>query len=101
MVQDVKLPKEEVPPPTEEAGRISGKLTALNQEFILLAKEINRSMNNSVLPENKTEMAKKREQELVSNIGEVVLRIEEISPARGLLGMCILNLRLALSLKDA
>ena len=103
VVQNVEQdrPGQELPPPTEEAGRVVAELNKLNQEFILLARDFNKLVNDSVLPENKTETSKDHEREVINKLSQTAIKIENLSPASGLLSLSILNLRYVLSLRDA
>jgi len=63
--------------------------------------EFNGLLKIRTLPENKTEEERKKEQEIVSKLAQAALAVEDLSPKEGLLSMCILAVRQALSLRDA
>lgn len=64
-------------------------------------KDFNDLLKIRTLSENKTEDDKRKEQDVVGQLAMAALNVDELSPKEGLLSLCILAIRQALSLRDA
>lgn len=100
IIQDVK-PVGDFEPPTEEAMRLLAQSSTFKDNLMSSMMEFNGLLKIRTLPENKTEEERKKEQEIVSKLAQAALAVEDLSPKEGLLSMCILAVRQALSLRDA
>ena len=87
--------------PTEEAMNLSFKLNVANKEFMEAMRAFNRLLNDQTLQENKSIKDKELEQSVVNRLASSAITVENLSPIQGLLGLCILSIRQALSLRDA
>ena len=100
IIQDVK-PVGDLEPPTEEAMRLIAQSSASKDSLMISMRDFNGLLKIRTLVENKTEEERKKEQEIVSKLAQAALAVEDLSPKEGLLSMCILAVRQALSLRDA
>ena len=103
MVQNIREENkaEELPPPTDEAINIASQLSAANQELMDVMKAFNKLLGDQTLPENKSLKDKQMEQSVVNRLATAAISVENLSPGQGLLGLSILAIRQALSLRNA
>jgi len=101
VVKDVQQPTVDAPPPSEEATRIVIESNRAKERLIESIKGINRLMNRSVLPENRSVKENDEERALVAELVNAAVAMEWLSPGEGLLGMATLAVRQGLSLRDA
>ena len=63
--------------------------------------EFNKLLKNRKLAENRSIKENEEEQNAVSQLALAVLGVESLNPGEGMLGICILAVRQALTLRDA
>jgi hypothetical protein len=100
IIQDIDV-SGEIPLPTEDALKILERSSVAKENLLLRMKDFNDLLKIRILPENKTDEDKRREQDVVSQLARAAMNVDEYSPKEGLLSLCILAIRQALSLRDA
>lgn len=101
IIKDVLPPRQDIPPPSEDAAKIVIENNRAKEKLIEAIKGINRLMNYQVLPENRSMKDDEEERSIVSNLVSAAIAMEALSPGEGLLGMAVLAVRQGLSLRDA
>jgi len=94
-------PETPTPPPSDEALKTAVRSNKAQERLMEAIKEINRLMNVTVLPENKSVAEKDRDRAAVASLVSAVQDVEAISPGEGILAMAILTVRQGMSLRDA
>ena len=93
--------QDEIEPPTEDAVRMLNRINSSKQELMTQMQEFNRLLNIQVLSKNKSIKEKEEEQSVITHLVNAAMSLNEVSNGEGVLGLCILALRQALSLRDA
>jgi hypothetical protein len=103
IIQDVKLnsPIENMPAPTEDAMKMLTQLNEAKQGLLDAMRDFNRLLGNRTLKENRTIKDNELEQSVVVNLAQSAKMVEQLDLGEGILGLCILSLRQALTLRDA
>lgn len=103
VIQDVgRVPNpEEMPLPNEDAVRIVAQLNRSKEDLMNAMRTFNHLLNDSILPENKSNKEKEYEQMVINQLAQSALEIEKFSPGEGVIGLCVLAIRQGLSLRDA
>jgi len=94
-------PVENLPSPTDEAVKFMTQLNEAKQILIDAMQEFNKLLKNRKLAENRSIKENEEEQNAVSQLALAVLGVESLNPGEGMLGICILAVRQALTLRDA
>jgi hypothetical protein len=97
--QDVN--PDSLPLPDEEAAKIVARLNAHKEELMENMRIFNKILNDSTLSENKSIKDREYEQSVVNKLAQSAMEVEKYSAGSGLLGLCVLALRQAISLRDA
>jgi hypothetical protein len=102
-MQDVgKVPNlEEMPLPSKDAVRTISQLNRSKEDLMNAMRAFNRLLNNSTLPENRSNKEKEQEQVIINQLVQSALEIEKFSLGEGIIGLCVLAIRQGLSLRDA
>jgi len=91
----------ELPPASEEAMKIMVQSKEAKANLISAIKEFNGLLNNRKLKRNKSAAESKVEQETINNLISTALKVEDYSMNEGIVGLCVVAIRQALSLRDA
>jgi hypothetical protein len=87
--------------PTEEAADIVRRLNLAKQNLMEHMTAFNKLLSIGTLNENRSIKDKESEQQTINKLVRAALEVEQFSAGEGLLGMCVLNIRQCLSLRDA
>jgi hypothetical protein len=92
---------ENVPRPPQDVLELSRELEDLKLKFVQSLKNVNELMKVKTLPENKSQEEKNIEASVVNELCNFGMELDEINNKEGMVGMIILAIRQAFSLRDA
>jgi hypothetical protein len=92
---------ENLEPPTEEAARLVSQINNAKKALIDSMRSFNRLLNDSKLPENRSEREKQEETLIINELIRSVQAIEKLQPSEGVMSLCVFATRLSLSLRNA
>jgi len=95
------VPADQLPPPTEEALKISAQVGELRQNLIGVMKSFNKLLSSTILPENASIKDKENEQQIVGDLTRAAQAIDKISYGEGSLALSVFAVRLALFFRNA
>ena len=92
---------ENVPRPPQDILELSREVEDLKLKFVQSLKNVNELMKVRTLPENKSQDEKNLETSVINELVSFGMKLDEINNKEGLVGMVILAIRQAFSLRDA
>jgi len=92
---------DQLPPPTEDAIRISNRMNIARQRLIKSLKSFNKLLSSGDLPENRPVKDKEEEQAIIAEMTNAALEIDQVSNGEGTLALSIFAVRQAIFFRDA
>lgn len=95
------VPLENLEPPTEEAARMISQINEAKKNLIESMRGFSRLLNDSKLPENRSEREKQEETLIINELIRSAQTVERLEPGEGMMSLCVFATRLSLSLRNA